>query len=184
MCLCACLCAYEHTKNTKENWQWHSTFLIWSVWNTLSMDIICYLFICVMYSKSIQSLFPAIKKLAVRHFLCCSGAYGPLSLCLGEEGADTRPFDPCYFPLQTIDFNYQAPLSAAAPSHCICAQKSKCWLSEIHQLQYGSLLVSLWISSVNCCRRKFDGCYSVEWWYYWLAVCKGTLTCYNIERWV
>lgn len=75
------------------------------------MDIIC-----VMYSKLIQSLFPTIKKLAVKHFLCCSGAYGLLSWCLGEAGADTRPFDPHYFPLQTIDFNYQAPLSATAPS--------------------------------------------------------------------
>lgn len=46
--------------------------------------------------------------------MSCSGAYGLLSRCLGEPGADTRPFDPYYFPLQTIDFNYQAPLSATA----------------------------------------------------------------------
>lgn len=59
---------------------------------------------------------PTINKLSVRHFLFCSGAYGLLSQCLGEAVADTRPFDPHYFPLQTMDFNYQIACSASASS--------------------------------------------------------------------
>lgn len=69
----------------------------------------------VRYSHS--SYIPmSLTSLAARHFLFCSGAYGLLSQCLGEAVADTRPFDPYYFPLQTVDFNYQAILPAYTSS--------------------------------------------------------------------
>lgn len=99
----------------------------------------------------------AINKLAVRHFVCCSGTYGLLSQCLGEAVADTRPFDPHYFPLQTIDFNYQTARSATASSSACVPRNRNCWRSQTHQLQYGSLFASLWICSANYCGRGFDG---------------------------
>lgn len=42
---------------------------------------------------------------------------GLLCVCFWVTGANTRAFDPCYFQLQTIDFNYQtSSFSATAPS--------------------------------------------------------------------
>lgn len=102
-----------------------------------------------------------INKLAVRHFVCCFGAYGLLSQCLGKAVADTRPFDPHYFPLQTIDFNYQTALSATASSSACVPRKCNCWRRQTHQPQYGSLFVSLWICSADYYGREFDGVLSL-----------------------
>ena len=72
-----------------------------------------------VHSYKTRSL--ASNKLAVRHFVCCSGTYSLLSQRLGETVADTRPFALHYFIVQTMDFNYQyGVLSATAPSSAMC----------------------------------------------------------------
>lgn len=67
------------------------------------------------YLCNVQPIYTSsINKLAVRDFVFCSGTYGVFSWCLEEPLADTRPFDPHYFALQTMEFNYQITLSASA----------------------------------------------------------------------
>lgn len=141
-----------------------------------------------MHSYKLHS--PAIK-LAVRHFLCCSGAYGLLSQCLGEAVADTRPFDPYYFPLQTKDFNYQTTLSATASSSA-CVPRSVTAEKAIHQsfiscsmaaclCHFGSVLPITVEENLMVCYPHFSVVFKGWYCYCWLALCKGTLTGYNIQ---
>lgn len=133
---------------------------------------------------------PAINKLAVRHFLWCSGAYGLLSQCLGEAVADTRPFDPYYFQLQTIDFNYQTTLSPTASSSA-CVPRSAT-AEEVRVIScntaaclchFGSVLPITVEENLMVCYPRFSVVLRGRCCYCWLAACKGTHTGYNIQRW-
>lgn len=142
----------------------------------------------VVHSHKLHS--PAINKLAVRHFLCCSGAYGLLSQCLGEAVADTWPFDPYYFPLQTIDFNYQTALSAAASSSA-CVPRSVT-AEEVRVIScnmaacfchFGSVLPITVEENLMACYPHFSVVFKGWYCYCRHTVCKGTITGYNIQRW-
>lgn len=68
------------------------------------------------------------------------------------------PFDPYYFPPQTIDFNYQIALSATV-SLSACAPRSvtTAKVRLISCTPSASVCVSLWICSANYRGREFDG---------------------------
>lgn len=59
----------------------------------------------------------AMAKSPILVFLCTSVHVVCFVCAFGWQGLIHRAFDPCYFQLQTIDFNYQTPsFSATAPS--------------------------------------------------------------------
>ena len=74
----------------------------------------------VTYSHS-----SSINMLADGDVLLWSGARDLLSQCFEEAAADSRPFDPHYFRVQTMDFNYQITPSATASSSAYVPRTAK-----------------------------------------------------------
>lgn len=138
-----------------------------------------------MFSRFIQAPNPPPLTSSLLDMFCSALGHMACCLCAQEEAlADTRPFDPYYSPLQTMDFNYQTAHSATASSSaCLPSETAE---KVSHQLQCGSLFVSLWsrlpitpkenlmaviLISPSCLKGDTA-----------TAVCKGTLAGYIIQK--